>query len=276
MVVLEALHASADARIWDLKELRLSESAWLQRTTNTLEAFQDDALRLKHQLTGQCRSIKRVQEFVKSAAEIPTDYQILTGGITLGTCTILPNCEGNGEGGGCQSCLREKEGKKRNDYGLMEDFNYITDSMESHRQACNNMVDSISTLMAVRDSHLCGDLSRLAMFFAPMSIACSVLSLQGNYAPGASLFWVFWIVWSTCLLLVLGISFITLPHIAEFFRRYCRRRNSCLRGSDIDDDYYDPGRRSRHNRVFRELLTLQAGESSIARNGTGNSKRYLV
>jgi hypothetical protein len=126
--------ASADARTWDLKKLDLSESAWRQQTTTTLENFQDDALRLKHQLTGQRRSIRRVMEFVKSVADIPAEYQVLTNDFTLGICIAPPKCEGNADGEGCQSCV------KRNDYGLLEDFDHITRSMEDYHEACNNMV----------------------------------------------------------------------------------------------------------------------------------------
>jgi hypothetical protein len=280
MLVLEALQASADARTWDLKKLDLSESAWVHRTTTTLENFQDDALRLKHQLTGQRRSIRRVMEFVKSVADIPTDYQVLANGFTLGTCIAPPKCEGNADGEGSQSCVKEREETKnshkhkRSDYGLMEDFDYITRSMEDYHEACSSMVETISNLMAVRDGHLSGSLSRLAMFFAPMSIACSALSLPGGFAPGQSFFWVFWIIWPMGLLIIFGMSFVPLPDVVGFFQRRWSRGSSSF--DDVDDGYDDTGNGSSFPRVIRELLAFQPGESSIVRNDKGNDKIYHV
>ena len=281
MLVLEALQASADARTWDLKKLNLCQSAWLQRVTTTLERYQDDALRLKHQLTGQRRSIRRVMEFVTSVADIPADYQVLINDFCLGTCIAPPKCEGNVDGERCQSCVKEREGEtenshkqKGNDYGLLKDFTHITKSIEEHHDACNSMVETISNLMAVRGSHVSCSLSRIAMVFAPMSIACSALSLPGGFAPGKSFFWVFWIVWPMGLLILFVTSFISFPDVLGKFQSWWSRGSySC---DDVDDGYDGAGNRSRFTCVIRELLSFQPGESSIVRNGKGNDRTYHV
>jgi hypothetical protein len=233
MVNLEALHASADERIWNLKALDLSEVVWLQRSTNALERCLDDTLRLKHQLTGQCRHLNHVKEFVKSVAKIPSKYRELNDTFPLGR--IPSTCDGHEKGESCGATYCPGEG----DYGISNDFDFITEAMEHHRGACDKMIECVSSLMAVRDSHQAGTLARLGMIFAPITIACGVLSLPNNFGPGQQLFWVFWVAAPTLLLITFTLAWIPWDR-NRFLSLFGWAVNDLRDGGFADDS---PGRR---------------------------------
>ena len=51
------------------------------------------------------------------------------------------------------------------------------------------------------------ELSNLGMLFIPLAFTSGIFSMSGNYAPGGSSFWVYWVVAVPLVLLVFFMAF---------------------------------------------------------------------
>ncbi|KIW23109.1 uncharacterized protein PV07_11335 [Cladophialophora immunda] len=184
MLIIQALDASADARLWDLRNLDLAESPFKGKTARSLEHYMDDALKLKHILKGQYKQILHVQDFIRSVDMTEPANEVLT--------RVLPGPFGPPE--------RKHSGKgSRNevvsaDYGLGEDFKHIVKMIENHVKISQETVEDIPSLMGVRDSHYSGSLAQLGFIFLPITVVTGIVSIQNKYGIGGSSFWIFWVV----------------------------------------------------------------------------------
>ncbi|EXJ74077.1 uncharacterized protein A1O5_02371 [Cladophialophora psammophila CBS 110553] len=194
MLILQALDASVDARIWDLKNLDLAESAFRGNTTRSLEHYLDDALKLKHLLRGQYKHILHVKDFIESVNKTEPANEVLTRVLPgpFGPPDYSPLQKGSGNDNTSRSTTKDRQVIA--DYGLGEDFDHITKMIDRHVTICQETIGDIPSLMAVRDSHYAGSLAKLGVIFLPITVVTGIMSIQTEYGLGRPLFWVFWVV----------------------------------------------------------------------------------
>ncbi len=83
--------------------------------------------------------------------------------------------------------------------GLKDDFSYLQTKTQGTAQRIEKDISLLTALVAIGEgeqaldeNHGVARLSLLATVFLPFSTIATVLSMQGNYAPGAIQFWVLW------------------------------------------------------------------------------------
>jgi Mg2+ and Co2+ transporter CorA len=84
---------------------------------------------------------------------------------------------------------------------LEDDFVYLQTKTQSTMQRIEKDIDLLTALVAIGEGKQALDENRgvarltfLAIFFLPFSTVATVLSMSGNFAPGATQFWIFWAV----------------------------------------------------------------------------------
>jgi hypothetical protein len=90
---------------------------------------------------------------------------------------------------------------------ILDDYEYLASRMRDLRDTCSARLNSITTMISLLDSRLAGRLSWAALIFAPLAYAAGLLSLGGDFAPGAPLFWVYWVISGSFLLVVLVVLY---------------------------------------------------------------------
>ena len=100
------------------------------------------------------------------------------------------------------------------DAGDMEgDFVFLQAKTQATAGRIEKNINLLTALVAIGEgkqaldeNHGVARLNLLAMFFLPFSTVATILSMQGNYAPGAGAFWVFWAVAIPFTAFIVGIS----------------------------------------------------------------------
>ena len=75
-----------------------------------------------------------------------------------------------------------------------EDFVQIYRQFQNLKQRVQIVVSSVSGLISIVDTKRMKELSNLGMLFIPLAFTSGIFSMSGNYAPGGSSFWVYWVV----------------------------------------------------------------------------------
>ncbi|KIX07567.1 uncharacterized protein Z518_02220 [Rhinocladiella mackenziei CBS 650.93] len=97
-------------------------------------------------------------------------------------------------------------GQKRNETSE-DDFIHILHQLRELRQRVQTVITSMAGLISIIETMRMKELSLLAMVFIPLGLTSGVFSMEGNYAPGGSAFWVFWVVGISLVLVVFGVAF---------------------------------------------------------------------
>lgn len=81
------------------------------------------------------------------------------------------------------------------------DYRYLLTRMQGTAQRIEKNINLLASLVAIGagkqgldESHSVSRLNLLAIIFLPFSTIATILGMQGNYAPGADQFWLFWAV----------------------------------------------------------------------------------
>lgn len=81
------------------------------------------------------------------------------------------------------------------------DYSYLLSRTEGTAQRTEKNINLLTSLVAIGagkqgldESHSVSRLNLLAIIFLPFSTIATILGMQGNYAPGAGQFWLFWAV----------------------------------------------------------------------------------
>lgn len=93
------------------------------------------------------------------------------------------------------------------------DFIFLQAKNERTAQRIERNINLLTALVAIGEgkqaldeNHGISRLSLLAAIFLPFSTVATILSMQGNYAPGQGAFWVFWVVAVPLCGFIVGIS----------------------------------------------------------------------
>jgi len=103
---------------------------------------------------------------------------------------------------------------------LTNDFTYLQKKTQGTIQRIEKDMDLLTALVAIGEGERAlaenrgvARLTLLATFFLPFSTVATILSMQGNFAPGATQFWIFWAVSLPIILLVGG--FFNFQHVIK-------------------------------------------------------------
>jgi Mg2+ and Co2+ transporter CorA len=93
------------------------------------------------------------------------------------------------------------------------DFIFLQSKTERTAQRIEKNINLLTALVAIGEgkqgldeNHGISRLSLLAAIFLPFSTVAAILSMQGEYAPGQSAFWLFWAVAIPLWAVVIGVS----------------------------------------------------------------------
>ncbi|KAM7188005.1 hypothetical protein V8F20_010740 [Naviculisporaceae sp. PSN 640] len=84
-------------------------------------------------------------------------------------------------------------------------WRYIYKTLGVYRDLYRQTADSYMQVTALREAQAVGKLTRLGLLFLPAGFVAGLLSMGGEFLPGQSMFWVFWVVALPVVLLVLGL-----------------------------------------------------------------------
>jgi Mg2+ and Co2+ transporter CorA len=96
---------------------------------------------------------------------------------------------------------------------MEEDFIYLQVKVQKTAQRIEKNINLLTALVAIGEgkqaldeNHGVARLNLLATVFLPFSTVAAILGMQGNYAPGAEIFWLFWAVSIPLTGFIVGIS----------------------------------------------------------------------
>jgi Mg2+ and Co2+ transporter CorA len=93
------------------------------------------------------------------------------------------------------------------------DFSYLLARTQGTIQRIEKNINLLASLVSIGaakqgldESHSVSRLNLLAIIFLPFSTIAAILGMQGNYAPGAESFWLFWTVAISLTAGIIGMS----------------------------------------------------------------------
>ncbi|KAM7213486.1 hypothetical protein V8F06_011161 [Rhypophila decipiens] len=75
-----------------------------------------------------------------------------------------------------------------------QQWRYIHHTLGVYRDLYRQTADSYTQVTALREAQQVGKLTRLGVLFLPAGFVAGLLSMGGDFLPGQSQFWVFWVV----------------------------------------------------------------------------------
>ena len=97
-------------------------------------------------------------------------------------------------------------GQKTND-PIEDDFTHMLHELRELRARVQTVITSMTGLVSIIETMRMKELSLLAMVFIPLSLASGLFSMQGEYAPGESAFWIYCAVGLSLVLIVFLFAF---------------------------------------------------------------------
>jgi hypothetical protein len=101
---------------------------------------------------------------------------------------------------------------------LQDDFASIELKMHDAEVRTEKNINFLSALVAIRENRAVTRITLVAMVFLPFSTVAAILGMQGNFAPGASQFWIFWAVVVPLTFFIIGV-FAIYDHIIPILNR---------------------------------------------------------
>jgi CorA-like Mg2+ transporter protein len=106
---------------------------------------------------------------------------------------------------------QERPDSQRSDL-LLRDIQHVIDQIEQDRHSIDilasiatSMVQLMDARRSVVEAMSVRHLTYIALIFIPLAFVASLFSMTGDYAPGKSRFWIYWVTALPLLLLVLSL-----------------------------------------------------------------------
>ncbi|KAF1953557.1 hypothetical protein CC80DRAFT_141321 [Byssothecium circinans] len=84
-------------------------------------------------------------------------------------------------------------------------FKETLDTIERQVNLLTTLVSINETQQSIEESHGVGRLTRIATIYLPFSTVATVLAMPGSFAPGASMFWVYWVASTVLAILIIAL-----------------------------------------------------------------------
>lgn len=75
-----------------------------------------------------------------------------------------------------------------------DDFIQLSHGLRGLKEEIKTVTSSITGLLSIYETKRMKELTNLGMLFLPLAFTSGIFSMSGNYAPGGSSFWVYWVV----------------------------------------------------------------------------------
>jgi hypothetical protein len=120
--------------------------------------------------------------------------------------------------------LGDFPGQPKNDI-YEEDFIQIYRQLQGLKQRIQTVISSVSGLLSIVEAKRMKELSNLGMLFIPLAFTSGIFSMSGNYAPGGSSFWIYWVIAIPLVLLVFSIAFCLNSGLGLLYSRLLKTRH---------------------------------------------------
>jgi hypothetical protein len=88
-----------------------------------------------------------------------------------------------------------------------DDFIQLSHGLRGLKEEIKTVTSSITGLLSIYETKRMKELANLGMLFLPLTFTSGIFNMTGNYAPGGSSFWVYWVVAGPLVLLMLPVVF---------------------------------------------------------------------
>lgn len=118
-----------------------------------------------------------------------------------------------------------------------DDFVHILHQLRELGQRVQTVITSMTGLVSIIETMRMKELSLLGMVFIPLALTSGLFSMEGEFAPGGSSFWVFWVVGLALVLVVFIVAFGINPWIVFIksleFKRHNDKKAARMRQQDL-------------------------------------------
>lgn len=127
----------------------------------------------------------------------------------------------------------------------IEGWIMLREEMASLREGLNNLIEAYVQTSTLQESQIAnaqardiGRLTKVATILLPLTVCTGIFSMSGNFLPGESKFWVFWLWAVPCVLAFTSLVFVNplrlMERVLEIFTGILARlRDMCARASSL-------------------------------------------
>jgi hypothetical protein len=104
--------------------------------------------------------------------------------------------------------------QQKNDPEKEDDFVQISQQLRELKKRVETVIASMTGLLSIVEAMRIKNLTNLGMIFIPLAFTCGIFSMSGDYAPGGSSFWLYWVIAVPLVILVFVVAYVLSSRLA--------------------------------------------------------------